>query len=308
MLQRILVPVLLAFGALALGLLVSGCGGSDTVAMRDAIVYRSISNGHDAVFLMNADGTGKRLVIDSTSNGQNKLQGSLSPDGTRVLFIDGNQAVRVYNLLTNTIATLYYGVDVYTANFSPDGRKIAFSDYAPGTSNQAIYVMNADGSDVTMIQDGSSGDVTLPVWSPDGRKIAFQTDWNGKISIMNADGTGVVALDNAGGSRHPSFLPNGKLLYASEDGAGSTRDILMINTDGSGKVNLTNTPTINESFPTANAAGTQIAFSDGSNIFVADFDGSTLGVPVDITAEIGNACWRPSFGRLSQQVPEVGNI
>ncbi len=63
-----------------------------------------------------------------------------------------------------------------------------------------IYVMNADGSDVTALSPEGVND-TSPVWSPDGQKIAFvsQRDGNREIYVMDSNGQNVVNV-----TRHPA--------------------------------------------------------------------------------------------------------
>ena len=64
-----------------------------------------------------------------------------------------------------------------------------------------IYVMNADGSDVTRLTDSANNDEddSFPSWSPDGEKIAFASerdeDGNREIYVMNADDGSDVTID-----------------------------------------------------------------------------------------------------------------
>ena len=85
--------------------------------------------------------------------------------------------VFVVGNLTNNAAT-----DLYPS-WSPDGTKIALETNRDG--NNEIYVMNADGSNLTNLTNNAATDRT-PSWSPDGTKIAFETnrDGNNEIYVM----------------------------------------------------------------------------------------------------------------------------
>ena len=128
--------------------------------------------------------------------------------------------------------------------------RIAFgSDRNSMGGPSGIYVMNADGSNVTYLMKYPSG---TPVWSPDGRRIAFDFYENGNtdIWVMNADGSGRTNLTNhPGDDREPSWSPDGRRIVfesyrdgAGTDSFGRNAEIYVINADGSGQTRLTNNP------------------------------------------------------------------
>jgi WD40-like Beta Propeller Repeat len=77
--------------------------------------------------------------------------------------------------------------------WSPDGSHIAFNcerevvggelELPLGTD---MWVVGADGSGLTRMPDGRN-----PYWSPDGSRIAFELPHQGNLAIANADGTHV---------------------------------------------------------------------------------------------------------------------
>lgn len=63
---------------------------------------------------------------------------------------------------------------------SSDGQKLVFMSRRDG--NWEIYLINADGSDLTRLTDDPAQD-GLPTWSPDGRAIAYVSNTGGEWAI-----------------------------------------------------------------------------------------------------------------------------
>jgi Tol biopolymer transport system component len=156
---------------------------------------------HD-VYVMNADGSGKRKLTHTPEGGE--FDPSWSPDGQHIAFsrqtapplgvriIVMNADGSAKHAVTPTIATEAALVRPIKA-WSPDGRRIAFWD------DDAIYVVNADGSGLRRLaQNAFEG----PSWSPDGRKLVFVRLRGPKqildLWVMNADGSGQRKLTSDG--------------------------------------------------------------------------------------------------------------
>lgn len=167
-----------------------------------------------------------------------------SPDGTEVIFIHpsgqepGLYAMDVNSGETRLLHPLFghepeklkagrqKWVEWSDLAISPDGGKIAIQagfvvDQCDGPecdtvgANTEIFVINADGSDLTRLTRHRASDHS-PSWSPDGTRIAFVSDRHGRsieqIFVMNADGSGVTQLtfDRWGGwppAHSPKWSP-----------------------------------------------------------------------------------------------------
>jgi Tol biopolymer transport system component len=109
------------------------------------------------------------------------------PSGIYVMDIDGSDPILLYED--------DYGL--MKCDWSPDGKKIAFTTDMDYPSDPEVYVINADGSGLTNLTRNSAVD-TDPAWSPDGTKITFASNRDGDFNIytMNADGSGIAQLTN----------------------------------------------------------------------------------------------------------------
>ena len=138
----------------------------------------------------------------------------------------------------------------------PPNPAIAFA----GEDGLGIKVMNADGSNVRTVVSakGNSWWTRSPCWSPDGTRLAFHGRLDGVEAIwtVKLDGTDRRSLSptqtsvpcQTDWSPVPTPDGNHKILFSVHDWSSPAArdDIWVVNPDGSGLQNLTNTPTAYE--------------------------------------------------------------
>lgn len=121
---------------------------------------------------------------------------SVSPDGSRVLFVQGAAVIYSYDLTSPKDAPRVSRLSPqgskelsdYWPRFSPDGKTIVF--VTNRDDDFEIYRMDADGGNRERLTTSMGIDMH-PSISPDGRRIAFTSnrDGNYEIYLMNVDGT-----------------------------------------------------------------------------------------------------------------------
>ena len=165
------------------------------------IAFASAHQGNTDIYVMNSDGS---VQTNLTQMAGLNLTPAWLPDGQRLLFtrVRGlTPEVYVMDSDGKGKANLsqHEATDGW-ASWSPDGAEIAFASNRHGnwrsdplwlpTLGTSIYVMNADGSDVTRLTDSSSTDVG-PRWSPDAEWLSFtRVELEGpRVYLMRSDGS-----------------------------------------------------------------------------------------------------------------------
>ena len=126
-----------------------------------------------------------------------------------------------------------------SAQFSPDGSRIAFYSYRTGTSE--IWVSDADGTNAVQLTTLGGVACGTPRWSPDGAAIAFDASPDGHwdILVIAAGGGAPRRLTRAPSSDAvPSWSHDGAWIYFTSDRSGE-REIWKLPASGGDAVQVT---------------------------------------------------------------------
>lgn len=134
------------------------------------------------------------------------------------------------------------------------------------TGKFQIYVMRADGTNITRLTHDSANDVGA-AWSPDHSKIAFVSDRSGhqELYVMNANGTGVTQLTNTTGNwGQPTWSPDGSML-ADENNQTSHFEIYTMSSTPPASPTPITTGTADYGAATWSPDGTKLAVDSNSS-------------------------------------------
>jgi TolB protein len=115
------------------------------------VVFLSLRNGDEELYLMGPDGTDQRNLTRSPESDENLPR--WSPDGRRIVFVsqrDGNREVYVMDADGRNLVRLTDspGNDWFP-EWSPDGRHIVFASSRDG--DEELFVMAEDGTDLRQL-------------------------------------------------------------------------------------------------------------------------------------------------------------
>jgi uncharacterized delta-60 repeat protein len=157
-----------------------------------------------SVWMMNADGSGRRLIaLDARAP-------SWSPDGRSIAF----ESDIVYTAYGNSVEVIRADgsnrqrvARGSLPTWSPRGRSIAYVVYRKRSPFE-VAIVNADGTGRRHV----AGKGWKPFWSPDGRSLAFYDSHdalNGDISVVDARRGLAKHLRRTAGGADAKWSPNG---------------------------------------------------------------------------------------------------
>lgn len=185
------------------------------------IAYLSGREGKMALWVMNANGGGKRRVCEIVESNE-RLQETgetfaWSPDGRWFVFAAGDSRARPQERDPLVITRL-----MYKAN----------TDYTDNNRTQ-LWIVSAAGGEPRRLSDGTHVDHS-PAWSPDSKRIVFVTDsgpdpdfqMNYDLFVADAaTGTARQLTRTAGSEFRPAFSPDGnRIAYLATSRDWVTRD------------------------------------------------------------------------------------
>jgi Tol biopolymer transport system component len=223
-------------------------------------------------------------------------------------------------------------------SWSPDGTRIAF--ISNRNSIFSLYVMNADGTNPSLITDRVPS-LLSAVWSPDGQRIAvvggtlFAADTGNGVSdiyLINVnDGTLTKLTNDSGFNLNPAWSPDGRqIVFSSNRDADGRSKLWVMNADGSSQRRLTdvhnaaNPIFYGDTTPSWSPDGTKILFTGSrdfngtrncfsvncSEIFVMNSDGTNDGAITNDPNRGGvfqNPRWSPDGTKIVTSL-QLGTI
>lgn len=192
----------------------------------------------DELYVIGVDGSNPRLLAGREN--LRVLPQSWSPDGKHILaslYRKEREGQLVLVSVADGSLKVIGSSQVYLAQFSPDGRYIAYARFGKlPSSGLDIFVLHiADGRETPLVENpGYDGH---PMWTPDGRHVLFISSrlgvrlgdlWSIRVTEGRPDGPPELVKESLGIARPMGFSRDGNFYYRTET---EMRDIHVAEVD-----------------------------------------------------------------------------
>jgi serine/threonine-protein kinase len=166
----------------------------------------------------------ERRLLEALRGLPDAMAGQYTAAGSALVYQPGqpgvslDRGVVVWRSASGQEQPLIAEVDTYRdLQFSPDGRRLAYSLLAPGRPTDLWVFDRSRGLKTRLTYDEKVGE-WWPTWSPDGRSLAYSATESG-IKLMPSDGSGerpTLTTNTQQWQVPGSFSPDGRLLAYHE--------------------------------------------------------------------------------------------
>jgi Tol biopolymer transport system component len=263
----------LAAGALVAGALAVAPSSQATFrGPNGRLVFQKVVGSHNQLFTVRPDGSDLRQVTSFTDS-DGEVPG-WSKDGSRLVF---------------------------NRHFNPDSPQ----------EKLILYTARADGTGMHALKKAGTGAVE-PTWFPDGKHILFVSYPEGRLKLINADGTGLRSAGVPGPGGNSCVLPGNKriaLLRAKSVNDDSVSAIFIAGLYGHGLKRISPFGTYADKID-CSPDGRRIAYSapafgeggQSSNVYTMRIDGSAVAQlthDADGTVNNGLDSWSPDGTKIA---------
>ncbi len=227
---------------------------------KNKIAYITDQLGDMQIYTMNTDGSNNYRVTTIPISGMNNngIGFAWSPDAGKFIYPNND---KIYSINVNgsgltTIATAPANRNFRECEYSPQGDKIAALTIGSNIYDSEIYLMNTNGTNMTLLVDNQPGITASPSFSINGEQVLYTHDVSGyqsqsgrqlnaHIFIINTDNSDTVdvSFDKPDGTNdlYPRFSPDGsKIIFSNGTNDGnSPLNLWIMDSNGENRTKLT---------------------------------------------------------------------